>query len=307
VYHLIDGFFSYLQVERNASPQTVRAYQADLFHGIDFFARRLGKADEALSAEDLDHILFRHYLAHLSRKGMARTSIARRVAAWRSFFRYLDREDVLKSNPLERVVTPKCSKKIPAVMYPEEVLELLRVPGNSPAGLRDRALMELLYASGVRISEAVGLDLDDLDLVAGFIRVRGKGNKERLAPLGGPAVDAIGNYLHWGRPLLVRGGQADPKGVFLNQRGGRLTDRGARKLFSGYVNQVAKERQITPHTLRHCFATHMLEAGANLRVVQELLGHSRLSTTQIYTRITTDRLQEVYANTHPRAQPRDKD
>ncbi|MBV1734918.1 MAG: tyrosine recombinase XerC [Candidatus Desulforudis sp.] len=307
MYHLIDGFLTYLQVERNASPQTLRAYQTDLFHGIDYFARRLGKPDQAIVAGDLDHILFRHYLAHLSRKGMARTSIARRVAAWRSLFRYLDREDVLQSNPLERVVTPKCSKKIPTVLYPDEVLGLLKAPGNSPAGLRDRALLELLYASGVRISEAVGLNLRDLDLDAGFIRVRGKGNKERLAPLGGPAVEALENYLQRGRPPMTRSGPVEPEALFLNQRGGRLTDRGARKRFSGYVNQVARERQITPHTLRHCFATHMLEAGANLRVVQELLGHSRLSTTQIYTRVTTDRLQEVYANTHPRAQPHDED
>lgn len=298
---MIDGFLDYLRVERNASPRTVEAYQADLFHGLDFFAGRLNKPDEAVLPNDLDHILFRRYLAHLARKGLARTSISRRLAAWRSFFRYLQRVQALVSNPLDRVVTPKCPKNIPVVVYPEDVERLVKAPGNSPAGLRDRALMELLYASGTRISEAVGLDLRDVDLDTGFIRVMGKGSRERLAPIGRFARDALDRYLQQGRPVLAGRPGADPQALFLNQRGGRLTARGARKRFSGYVNQVAKEQRVTPHTLRHCFATHMLEAGANLRVVQELLGHSRLSTTQIYTRVTTDRLQEVYAQTHPRA------
>ncbi len=298
---MIDGFLDYLRVERNASPRTVKAYQADLFHGLDFFAGRLNKPDEKVLPGDLDHILFRRYLAHLGRKGMARTSISRRLAAWRSFFRYLAREEVLQTNPLDRVVAPKCPKNIPVVVYPEDVELLLKAPGSDPAGLRDRALMELLYAAGIRISEAVGLDLDDVDPEAGFIRVMGKGGRERLALVGSFALAALKRYLQDGRPVLADHVGADQRALFLNQRGRRLTDRGARKRFAGYVNQVAKEQRVTPHTLRHCFATHMLEAGASLRVVQELLGHSRLSTTQIYTRVTTDRLQEVYAVTHPRA------
>lgn len=301
MYSLIDGFLAHLRVERNASPRTLQAYQADLFHGLDFFAGHLKKPDEKVRPADLDHIMFRRYLSRLAHTGLARTSIARRLAAWRSFFRYLAREEVLAANPLDRVATPKCPQNIPVVIYPDEVKKLLESPGTDPAGLRDRALMELMYASGVRISEAVGLDLDDLDAEAGLIRVTGKGDRERLALLGSYALQALARYLRRGRPALAGRAGGDPRALFLNQRGRRLSARGARKRFAGYAARVGGGHRITPHTLRHCFATHMLEAGAGLRVVQELLGHARLSTTQIYTRVTTDRLREVYARAHPRA------
>lgn len=305
MYHLIDGFTAYLRVERGASPCTVRAYQADLRHGLDFFAGYLGKPGEKVHPADLDHILFRRYLARLARTGLARTSISRRLAAWRSFFRYLSREEGWTVNPLDRVATPKCPQNIPVVVYPEDVKRLLEAPAGDPAGLRDRALMELLYASGIRISEAVGLDRDDIDTGTGVIRVMGKGSRERQALLGRFAAEALERYLRRGRPVLAAHAGADPRALFLNYRGRRLTARGARKRFAGYVDRLAEEQRVTPHTLRHCFATHMLEAGASLRVVQELLGHARLSTTQVYTRVTMDRLQEVYARAHPRAREED--
>lgn len=300
IYHYVDSFMAYLRVERGASPRTLEAYRSDLFQGIDFLARELQKDDAALQPGDVDHLLFRRYLAHLGQAGLARSSIGRKVAAWRSFYRFLAREDIVPANPLGRVQGPKQMKKLPPTLYPDEVKAVIEAPGDTPAGLRDRAFLETLYAGGIRVSELVGLDLGDLDLAAGFIRVLGKGNKERIVPLGSYAVRALKKYLDDGRPLLLEGGK-DETAVFLNYRGGRLTVRGVRKILNKYLDQLARERNISPHTFRHCFATHLLNAGADLRAVQELLGHARLSTTQIYTRVTADRLQEVYRKAHPRS------
>ncbi|MFZ5900552.1 MAG: tyrosine recombinase XerC [Bacillota bacterium] len=300
MYHYVDSFMAYLRVERGASPRTLEAYRSDLFQGIDFLARELQKDDAALQPGDVDHLLFRRYLAHLGQAGLARSSIGRKVAAWRSFYRFLARENIIPANPLGRVQGPKQMKKLPPTLYPDEVKAVIEAPGDTPAGLRDRAFLETLYAGGIRVSELVGLDLGDLDLAAGFIRVLGKGNKERIVPLGSYAVRALKKYLDDGRPLLLEGGK-DETAVFLNYRGGRLTVRGVRKILNKYLDQLARERNISPHTFRHCFATHLLNAGADLRAVQELLGHARLSTTQIYTRVTADRLQEVYRKAHPRS------
>ncbi|MEW6725761.1 tyrosine recombinase XerC [Desulforudis sp. 1088] len=300
MYHYVDSFMAYLRVERGASPRTLEAYRSDLFQGIDFLARELQKDDAALQPGDVDHLLFRRYLAHLGQAGLARSSIGRKVAAWRSFYRFLARENIVPANPLGRVQGPKQMKKLPPTLYPDEVKAVIEAPGDTPAGLRDRAFLETLYAGGIRVSELVGLDLGDLDLAAGFIRVLGKGNKERIVPLGSYAVRALKKYLDDGRPLLLEGGK-DETAVFLNYRGGRLTVRGVRKILNKYLDQLARERNISPHTFRHCFATHLLNAGADLRAVQELLGHARLSTTQIYTRVTADRLQEVYRKAHPRS------
>ncbi len=300
IYHYVDSFMAYLRVERGASPRTLEAYRSDLFQGIDFLARELQKDDAALQPGDVDHLLFRRYLAHLGQAGLARSSIGRKVAAWRSFYRFLARENIVPANPLGRVQGPKQMKKLPPTLYPDEVKAVIEAPGDTPAGLRDRAFLETLYAGGIRVSELVGLDLGDLDLAAGFIRVLGKGNKERIVPLGSYAVRALKKYLDDGRPLLLEGGK-DETAVFLNYRGGRLTVRGVRKILNKYLDQLARERNISPHTFRHCFATHLLNAGADLRAVQELLGHARLSTTQIYTRVTADRLQEVYRKAHPRS------
>ncbi len=300
IYDHVDSFMAYLRVERGASPRTLEAYQSDLFQGINFFARALQKADTTVQPGDIDHLLFRQYLAHLGKAGLARSSIGRKVAAWRSFYKFLARENVVPANPLGRVHGPKQMKKLPPTLYPDEVKAIIEAPDRSPVGLRDRAFLETLYASGVRVSELVGLNLGDLDLSAGFIRIIGKGNKERIVPLGSYAVDALKKYLDAGRPLLLEG-RKDETAVFLNYRGKRLTARGVRKILNKYLDQLARERNVSPHTFRHCFATHLLNAGADLRTVQELLGHARLSTTQIYTRVTADRLQEVYRKAHPRS------
>lgn len=299
MYHLIDGFMAYLQAERLASPRTVRAYQQDLFAGVDYFARRRGKKDDQLRAQDIDLRLFRHYLGHLSESGLARSTVARKVAAWRSFFRYLIRENELEVNPLAGMSAPRSRKQLPKVLYPEEVRVLLEAPDESPLGLRDRALLETLYAGGLRIAELVGLNLPDLDLKEGYVRVLGKGNREREVPLGGYALRSLQRYLTESRPQLLAG--KTTKAVFLNHRGNRLTARGARLIFTGYLKRLASDQQAGPHLLRHCFATHILDAGADLRAVQELLGHARLSSTQIYTRVSMDRLQEVYRRAHPRS------
>jgi integrase/recombinase XerC len=303
VYHLIDGFLVYLQVERHASSRTILAYQRDLFAGVDYFSRQRGKSDERLQVGDIDLQLFRRYLARLGQSGLARSTIARKVAAWRSFFRYLIRENEIEINPLAGMSAPRQRKRLPGVLYPEEVRALLESPDDSLLGVRDRALLETLYAGGLRVSELVGLDLVDLDLGPGYARVLGKGNRERQVPLGGYAVRALRCYLATGRPKLLKG-QTVMDAVFLNYRGERLSARGARLIFTGYLKRLAADQQAGPHLLRHCFATHLLDAGADLRTVQELLGHARLSTTQIYTQVSADRLQEVYRRTHPRGRLR---
>jgi integrase/recombinase XerC len=305
MYHLIDGFLAYLKTERQASSCTVLAYQRDLFAGVDYFARQLGKPDEELRAADIDLLLFRRYLAFLGQAGLARTTIARKVAAWCSFFRYLSRENQVEANPLSGVSAPRLRRRLPEVLYPEEVGVLVELPDDSPRGLRDRAFLETLYAGGLRISELAGLDLADLDLERGYVRVLGKGNRERQVPLGGYAVQALRRYLAEGRPALVRS-KKQTTAVFLNYRGERLSVRGVHLIFTGYLKRLAPDQQAGPHLLRHCFATHLLDAGADLRSVQELLGHARLSTTQIYTRVSVDRLQEMYRRAHPRGRRRGK-
>ncbi|MCL6634661.1 MAG: tyrosine recombinase XerC [Peptococcaceae bacterium] len=322
MYNHIDNFLIYLKVEKNASPLTVENYQKDLFHGLDYFAARLEKEDHAVAPADIGHRLFRHYLAFLQKQGLARATIARRLAAWRSFYRYLRREEVIDDNPLTRVSSPKQEKRLPKFLYEDEAALLVEAPElDHPLGLRDRALLETLYAGGLRLNELVSLELADLDLNGGYVRVMGKRARERLVPLGSRAVAALRQYLVRARPRLLAGaasagggklpGEALPgpalssgrlnNALFLNHRGGRLSGRGIRKIIDKYVEKVSLERRISPHTLRHSFATHLLNAGADLRSVQELLGHARLSSTQVYTHVTGERLKQVYRKCHPRA------
>jgi integrase/recombinase XerC len=305
MYVDIDNFLIYLKVEKNASPRTIESYQKDLFNGLDFFSSVLKKDDNAVSPEDIDHVIFRHYLAHLRQQGLARTTVARRLAAWRSFYRYLLREKVIQENKLSRVMSPKLEKRLPRFLYEGEAELLVESPDlKHPLGIRDRALLEVLYAGGLRINELVTLDLWDLDLGAGYVRVMGKRAKERLVPLGSQAVKALRQYLAEAR-LRILANAAENKinnAVFLNRWGERLSARGTRKILNKYAEKVNLERKISPHTLRHSFATHLLNAGADLRSVQELLGHTRLSSTQIYTHVTGERLKQVYRKAHPRAE-----
>lgn len=299
MYTYIDNFIHYLETEKNYSPHTVTNYRRDLFHGVDFFAGALGKNDSELLPSDLDFRLVRAYLGDLYYSGLAKTSISRRLAAWRSFFGYLGREGLAERNPLKKISSPKQEKKLPLFLFKEDCAALLEAPReNNAAGLRDRAMIEVLYASGIRVGELVSLDLKGVDLAGGEILVMGKGSRERVAPLGKFAVEALSRYLEWGRPRLVR--SAGEKALFVNLRGARLTDRGVRKIFKKYIGLIGINGAVSPHTMRHTFATHMLDNGADLRSVQELLGHKNLSTTQIYTHMTRERLRQVYLKAHPR-------
>jgi integrase/recombinase XerC len=291
----VGEFLNYLTYERNASENTVAAYRDDLdsFFGFlcnDYFTM----SRDQIELARIDHLTIRAYLAHLSRKKLARSSIARHLSALRSFFKYLMREGVVQANPARSVATPKREKHLPSVMQTSDVALLLEQPDTStPLGLRDRAFLELLYGSGLRISELVGIDLDDIELRARLVKVRGKGRKERIVPFGSKAEEAVRAW------LSVR--ETDDPALFTNYRGERITTRSVRRLFDGYVRAAALRKGISPHTMRHSFATHLLNAGADLRGIQELLGHASLSTTQKYTHLNDWELIAVYRKAHPRA------
>ncbi|MHB8170488.1 MAG: tyrosine recombinase XerC [Thermincolia bacterium] len=303
MYQYLDNFQVYLQVEKNASPRTLESYQRDLFQLVDFLAGELAVEDKQVEPRMINHLLVRRYLAVMQEKGLARTSIARKLASFRSFFKYLCREGILEESPLRSVSTPKLEKKLPRFLYQDDMQALLNAPDlTTPLGLRDRAILEAFYAAGIRISELVNLDLGQVDLGVGYLRVLGKGHKERVVPIGSYAIDALRQYLDKGRPLLAgQGTQGLNAPLFINRDGNRLTPRGIRYLVDKYVDKASIRQHISPHTLRHTFATHLLDAGADLRSVQELLGHVKMSTTQIYTHVTKERLKNVYQNTHPRA------
>lgn len=232
---------------------------------------------------------------------MSRATIARKLAALRSFVKYLCRENILGGNPIANVSTPKREKKLPRFLYPMEINLLMDAPDTTKAsGIRDKAILEVLYAAGVRVSELVGINLSDLERSQHWVKIRGKGSKERLAPLGSNSLEAINEYLNKGRPHLLAVGDIDYEALFLNKFGTRLSARSIRNIINKYVEQLAINHKVSPHTLRHSFATHLLNNGADLRSVQELLGHVKLSTTQIYTHLTKDRIKAIHEETHPR-------
>ena len=296
----IGDFLDYLTFERNVSPNTISAYRDDLESFVGFLCNDyLSLGRDQLDLRRIDHLAVRSYLAHLSRRKLARSSSARHLSALRTFFKYLVREGVVDANPARTVATPKREKHLPAVLQTSDVALLLEQPDTSTTlGLRDAAWIELLYASGLRISELVGIDIDDLELRARLVKVRGKGSKERIVPFGTKAEAALRAYLAV-RGELVR--DADEQAVFVNYRGQRITTRSIHRLFEEYVRDAALRTGVSPHTLRHSFATHLLNAGADLRGIQELLGHASLSTTQKYTHLNDWQLMAVYKKAHPRA------
>ncbi len=301
---LIHRYLEHLQGERQLSPQTLRAYEHDLVTFHDFLARDfLGKEPDAVGPKDADPLAVRSFLAALTRKGLSKRSQGRALSAVRSLFRFACREGILEANPAQGVRTPKAPKTLPRHLRPGEVESLIEAPeGEGPLVLRDRAILELLYAAGLRVSELVGLDWPDVDLSARMVRVMGKGSKERMVPFGRPAAVALRGWLGvWEtlRKPVDEAGGGQP--VFLNHQGTRLTDRSVRRVIDRWVDAAAVARGVHPHTLRHTFATHLLEGGADLRAIQELLGHSSLSTTQKYTHLEVDRLLSVYRDAHPRA------
>lgn len=291
---MVDRFVSHLVTERNASPQTVRAYSSDLARYLEWAERA---AVDPLGA---DPRILRRYLTDLDRARYARRTIARRLSAVRSLFAFLNREGVITHNPAAVVATPKLPARLPRLVPGDVLAGLLDRPApDGPSGLRDRAILELLYATGARVSELVGLDLRDFDASSGQIRVTGKGDKQRILPLHREAVFRLQGYLASGRPSMHPG--PGEEAVFLNRTGTRLTDGGIRRMLARHLDALGAATGVTPHTFRHTFATHMLEAGADLRTVQDLLGHVALSTTQIYTHLGVQRLQRVHRDAHPRA------
>lgn len=285
-------FTAYLQTERDVSPHTLAAYRSDLSQMLSFALREKG---EAVSAQDVDHLLLRRYLAGLS-KDTKKSSIGRKLAAIRSFFRFLLRRGMIAKNPAELIATPKKEQRLPFHLDIDQATSLMEAPNDDQKyALRDRAVLELLYSSGLRVSELTGLNIGELDLAAGMVRVTGKGGKERIVPVGSRALAALQEYLD------QRGGGTDRGAFFLNTRGGRINRRSVARIVDAHVMRIAAFKRISPHILRHTFATHMLEGGADLRAIQELLGHASLSTTQKYTHVSIDRLMEVYDKAHPKA------
>lgn len=299
---LRQDFLTFLSVQKGASPHTLEAYANDLSQFFDQMGLGLAPSAEDLGA--LDHLQIRRYLAYLQGRGYTRRSIARKLAALRSFFRYLCRTERLEHNPVKGVPTPKAGRQLPRFLHVDEAAALIERPrGETILGQRDRALMEVLYAAGLRVSELAGLDLEDVDASVGTVRVMGKGGKERIVPLGSEALGALGAYLDVARPRLLsrrRDGRGE-RALFLNRSGRRLSVRSIANVVKHYAREATPGREVTPHTLRHSFATHLLENGADLRAVQELLGHASVSTTQIYTHVSRERLRAVYQKTHPRA------
>lgn len=290
----IEQFLRYLEVEKNASEHTVKNYREDLDQFAAFLEKFAKDALKQVRLEDIDHFMIRRYVVGLQGHEYAKRSVARKLATLRSFFKYLIREEVIKADPMSGVSSPKLNKPLPKFLDVNEVARLIESADTVDlSGLRDRAIMEVLYSGGIRVSELVSLESGDVDIVGEVIKVRGKGKKERLAPIGGKAADALTAYL--------KARNSGEKAVFLNRSGTRMTARSVERMLEKYLKKAAIDKKISPHALRHTFATHMLDAGANLRVVQELLGHKNLSTTQIYTHVTAEKLKKVYDKAHPRA------
>jgi len=302
---LVERFLEHLRVERNASVHTLRSYAADLEQFRNFLASAGPHIDEesaGVSIEKIDHLAIRAYLSNLYRDHK-KSSLARKMAALRSFFKYLVDEGLLPVNPAEIVATPKQEKPLPAFLPVDEVFSLLETPDRSTTwGARDRAILETLYSCGIRVGELVGLSDGDVDFSLGILRVYGKGQKERVVPIGEKALAALREYLpQRDRVLSKLGRQGARAPLFINPRGGRLTSRSVARMLQKYISISGLLRKVSPHALRHSFATHLLDAGADLRGIQELLGHVSLSTTQRYTHVSVDKLMEVYDRTHPRA------
>jgi len=297
---LIERFLEHVEHERGYSQHTRRAYASELGELVEFLGVFFDRPADSISLDELDLAALRAFLVHLAARGRAARSQGRTVAAIRAFCRWANRVGELKVDPSARLRTPKAPRTLPRHLRPGEIEALLEAPADSDAfaAARDRAILELLYATGLRVSELVSLDWSDLDLGERTLRVVGKGGKERQVPFGRPAQEALRRWRD-GSAELSRSGEADA--VFRNRRGGRLTDRSVRRILDRAVETTALARGVHPHTLRHSFATHLLERGADLRAIQELLGHSSLSTTQRYTHVDIDRLLGVYRESHPRA------
>jgi len=283
----IDKFLSYLEIEKNYSHHTVINYAVDLNEFLEFMG-------DAVDVKRVGYLDFRKFLAHLRMKNHKPRTLARKLSSLRSFFKFLQREGLIDENPAVLIVTPKLDKPLPKFLSEKDTVSLLEAPeSDTETGLRDRAIMETLYSGGLRVSELVGMNVESFDPISNMVKVEGKGKKERLVPIENQAVEAIRSYLG--------ARKKNNRALFLNKAGQRLTDRSVRNIMNKHIQRASVNLHVSPHMLRHSFATHLLDHGADLRSVQELLGHSNLSTTQIYTHVTTERLKKVYDQAHPRA------
>jgi tyrosine recombinase XerC len=290
-----------LIAEKNASSHTIANYRREIKQCLEFLEQ-----EGIRSWSEVDRLVLRRYLAWLNSQGYVKASVARRLSELRSFGRFLEREDVVHANPFRAAVSPKLPKRLPRAISVADTVALLSAPDiTTPQGMRDRAILEVLYSGGLRVSELTGLDLSGFDPRRKELMVWGKGAKERIALLGQPAASALQTYIEGGRPQFVRNAATDA--LFLNRSGGRLTTRSVMSLLKKYSRMAGLEKRVTPHTLRHTFATHLLDGGADLRSVQELLGHALLATTQVYTHISQNRAREVYLRSHPLARDKGED
>ena len=301
----IDRFHNHLKYERNVSEHTLRNYMSDIEQFYDFLCPRDAEGNRPyIDLRQIDHITIREYLSNLYQGKRKKTSIARKLATLRTFFKFLCREQVVEMNPARLVSSPKLDKRLPKVLSVDDVIKLIETPDpETVLGKRDRAILELLYATGIRVSELTGLSLEDVDFRHESLLVKGKGRKERIVPFGGKAKEALQIYLSVRGELLIeaREEERDPGALFLNYQGTKITTRSVARMVDKYVRECAMANDTSPHSLRHSFATHMLSAGADLRAIQELLGHARLSTTQVYTHVSVEKLIEVYDKAHPKA------
>jgi integrase/recombinase XerC len=304
----INKYLDYLRYQRNASPHTLRNYASDLQQFLMHLTHSPnGEERPAPDLDQIDNLTIREFLGALYQKQNRKSSVARKLATIRSFMKYLSRQEAIKVNYAKSVSSPKQENRLPDFMTIDAVAELVEAPDSGvDRGKRDRAILELLYAAGLRVSELVGLDIGDISLSEGLVRVVGKGRKERIVPFGRSAAESLHAYLlvrgNLGKGIIQRSDKsASGEAVFLNSRGGRLTSRSIWDIIDHYIGQLAQKLRVHPHTLRHTFATHMLNAGADLRTIQELLGHESLSTTQKYTHVSVEQLVKVYQACHPRA------
>lgn len=291
------GYLDYLQIEKNASSRTIAAYKEDIYHFFAFLTR-----ESITDLKDVNYSIIRNYLSSLYRQGLSKSSVSRHISSLRNFYKFQVREEKVLENPFQQLHLPKTSSYIPEFVYEEEFEYLLQsIDISTPLGKRNRALLELLYATGIRVSECTRLQLHHIDFNTDTVLVLGKGNKERYIPFGSYAKHSLQNYLAEGRSALLKENSQPESFVFLNAKGDPLTPRGVRMILNKLVEDTSLTFHLHPHKIRHSFATHLLNNGADLRSVQELLGHSHLSSTQIYTHVTTDRLSQIYKSAHPRA------
>ncbi|MEN6357397.1 MAG: tyrosine recombinase XerC [Armatimonadota bacterium] len=289
----MDAFIEHMRLVERASEHTLAAYSSDVLDFLRFY-----KESEA----PIDQLLVRRYLANLQKTGHAKSSVARKLAALRAFFRYLVEHELLENNPTEGVRSPKQSRPLPNVMREEQIEALISAPDlTTPEGLRDKAILETLYSTGMRLSELLSLKIADISDNTGELNVIGKRNKERVVLIGSAAMEALGQYIEYGRPKLAAKSREATDALFLGYRGTKLVASSVRRILTKHVEKVSDSLSVSPHTLRHSFATHMMDHGADLRSVQELLGHENVTTTQIYTHVSRERLKEVYDRAHPRA------